>query len=71
MALIEVPALTHGDELYLIWTYETEIRPYVWPPVFDPKYPEIVLRGSARMIPGMKPYIGTGAEVNRRPPRAH
>ena len=53
--------LTHGDELYLIWTYETEIREYVWPPVFDPNYPEIVLRGCARMIPGMKPYAGSGA----------
>lgn len=53
--------LTHGDELYLIWTYETDVRPYVWPPTFDPRYPEIVLRGCARMIPGMKPYVGMSA----------
>jgi glycine/D-amino acid oxidase-like deaminating enzyme len=53
--------LTHGDELYLIWTYETEPREYVWPPVFDAQYPEIALRGCARMIPGTAPYVGQGA----------
>lgn len=53
--------LIHGDELYLIWTYETETRPYVWPPKFDPRYPEISLHGVAWMIPGMAQYIGSGA----------
>ena len=53
--------LTHGDELYLIWTYETEPRRYVWPPTFDANYPEIALRGCARMIPGTAPYVGQGA----------
>jgi glycine/D-amino acid oxidase-like deaminating enzyme len=53
--------LTHGDELYLIWTYDTEPRPYVWPPVFDANYPEIVLRGFARMVPAAAPYVGRGA----------
>ena len=53
--------LTHGDELYLIWTYETEARRYVWPPTFDANYPEIALRGCARMIPGTAPYVGHGA----------
>jgi glycine/D-amino acid oxidase-like deaminating enzyme len=53
--------LTYGDELYLIWTYETEPRPYVWPPTFDARYPEISLRGCARMIPGTAPYVGHGA----------
>src|SRR5439155_5293238 len=28
--------LEYGDELYLIWTYETEVRPYEWPPTFSP-----------------------------------
>jgi glycine/D-amino acid oxidase-like deaminating enzyme len=53
--------LTHGDELYLIWTYETEPRRYVWPPTFDANYPEIALRGCAGMIPGTAPYVGHGA----------
>jgi glycine/D-amino acid oxidase-like deaminating enzyme len=53
--------LTHGDELYLIWTYDTEAGPYVWPPTFDARYPEIVLRGCAGMIPGTAPYVGHGA----------
>jgi glycine/D-amino acid oxidase-like deaminating enzyme len=50
--------LTHGDELYAIWTFETDVRPYVWPPSFDQRYGEAVLRGCARMIPAMKPYVG-------------
>jgi sarcosine oxidase, subunit beta len=53
--------LTHGDELYLIWTYETDERSYTWPPSFDPRYPDLVLRGCARMIPAMRAYVGTAA----------
>lgn len=48
--------LGHGDELYLIWTYETDVRQYKWPPTFDAKYRETVLRGAARMVPSMKTY---------------
>jgi glycine/D-amino acid oxidase-like deaminating enzyme len=50
--------VTHGDELYLIWTFETENRDYVWPPTFNPHYGEVVLRGCARMVPGMQQYAG-------------
>ncbi|MDB4873765.1 MAG: dependent oxidoreductase [Gemmatimonadetes bacterium] len=53
--------LAHGSELYLIWTYETDVRPYVWPPSFDARYPDVVLEGSARMIPAMSAYAGTGS----------
>jgi glycine/D-amino acid oxidase-like deaminating enzyme len=49
--------LTHGDELYLIWTFETAPRPFVWPPEFDARYADVVLRGCARMIPAMASYI--------------
>ena len=49
--------LAHGDELYLIWTFETEKKEYAWPPSFDPHYGEVVLRGAARMIPGLARYV--------------
>ena len=49
--------LTHGDELYLIWTYETEIRPYVWPPTFDQHYANNALHGCARLIPALAPFV--------------
>jgi glycine/D-amino acid oxidase-like deaminating enzyme len=52
--------LTHGDELQLIWTFETGVRQYEWPPRFDDRHREILLRGCARMIPAMTPYIGNG-----------
>ena len=53
--------LEHGDELYLIWTFETEPREFVWPPNFSPRYADVVLRGCARMIPGLAPYLADGA----------
>ena len=49
--------LTHGDELYLIWTFETDHREYEWPPRFDGRYAEVVLRGCAQMAPAMAPYV--------------
>jgi glycine/D-amino acid oxidase-like deaminating enzyme len=53
--------LTHGDELYLIWTFEADARSYHWPPSFEPHYADVVLRGCARMIPGLSAYIGARA----------
>ena len=58
--------LAYGDELYLIWTYETDARPYVWPPTFDPHYGDVVLRGCARMMPGLAAYVGHGRDGRRR-----
>ncbi len=52
--------LAHGDELYLIWTYETDVRPYVWPPTFNARYADVVLRGCARMLPALAPYAAAG-----------
>ena len=50
----------HGDELYIIWTYDVEPRAFAWPPRFDPRYGEIAIRGLARMLPAMKAYFGQG-----------
>lgn len=43
--------------LLLLWTYHTELREPVFPPVFDPFYPEVVLRGLVRMIPDLAVYL--------------
>ena len=67
-ALLETfPAGAHGrpdggpdaDTLILYWTYEEERRsepefPFDW----DPRYPEIVLRGMSRMLPSLERYFG-------------
>ncbi|MEP6494565.1 MAG: FAD-dependent oxidoreductase [bacterium] len=53
--------LAHGDEVYLIWTFESDPRPYAWPPVFNPRYGDVLLRGIARAIPGMAPYVSAQA----------
>jgi glycine/D-amino acid oxidase-like deaminating enzyme len=52
----------HGDELYIIWTYDVEPRAFVWPPRFDPHYGEVAIRGLARMLPAMKAYFGQGGD---------
>ena len=69
--LDEFPAGVHfrsrmdGDTLMLlaIWTYDIEPCPPVWPPTFDPHYPEILIRGLARMIPGLSAYFGHGSRA--------
>lgn len=44
--------------LLILWTYHTEPRPPTFPGPVDPLYPEIALRGLARMIPGLRSYFG-------------
>jgi len=49
--------------LLLLWTYHLEPHEPVFPPPFDPYYPEVVLRGLVRMVPGFAVYL----ERMRRP----
>lgn len=49
--------------LLLLWTYHLEPSPVVFPPRFDPFYPEVVLRGMAQMVPEFARYL----EDRRRP----
>lgn len=54
------PRFRDGKRTFLgIWTYDIAPREAVFPLAFDPAYPMIVLRGLARMIPGMRAYFGT------------
>ncbi|MCB9435194.1 MAG: FAD-binding oxidoreductase [Ardenticatenaceae bacterium] len=49
-----------GDSpiLLVLWTYHLDPKPVIWPPSFDPEYAEIVMRGLARMVPGLATYLG-------------
>jgi glycine/D-amino acid oxidase-like deaminating enzyme len=47
-----------GRMLLLLWTYHLEPTPVVFPPRFDPFYPEVVLRGMAQMVPEFARYLG-------------
>jgi glycine/D-amino acid oxidase-like deaminating enzyme len=40
-----------------VWTYDVEPVEPTFPPAFDPAHQEVVLRGLARMIPAMAPYL--------------
>lgn len=64
--LDELPAGVHGrpegagdsPSVLALWNYDlTPVEP-TFPMEFDPAYPEIVLRGMARMIPALAPYVG-------------
>ncbi len=53
--------LANGDELYLIWTYETQSLEYSWPPTFSDWYGRAVLRGASVMLPALRKYVGNTA----------
>lgn len=44
--------------ILLLFTYHLEALTPVWPPRFDPWYPEVALRALARMVPGFGAYLG-------------
>jgi glycine/D-amino acid oxidase-like deaminating enzyme len=44
--------------LLLLWTYDVKATPAVWPTRFEPEYAEVVVRGLARMVPGLATYAG-------------
>ncbi|MBN1149344.1 MAG: FAD-binding oxidoreductase, partial [Anaerolineales bacterium] len=46
-----------GQIILLIWEYHTmQVEP-VWPLPLAPEYPEVVLRGLVRLIPGLRAYL--------------
>jgi sarcosine oxidase subunit beta len=63
--LEELPAGVHGRpegagdsrSVLLVWTYDAQPTEPTFPVRFDPLYPEIAIRGMARMIPAMVPYV--------------
>jgi glycine/D-amino acid oxidase-like deaminating enzyme len=47
-----------AQTLLMLWTYHLEAMEPTWPiPPFEAEYPEIVLRGLSRMIPGLSVYF--------------
>jgi glycine/D-amino acid oxidase-like deaminating enzyme len=48
----------HSTILLALWTYDVEVMEPTWPARFEPFYPEIILRGLARMAPGLGDYVG-------------
>ncbi|MEO7793757.1 MAG: FAD-binding oxidoreductase, partial [Thermoanaerobaculia bacterium] len=47
-----------GRMLLLLFTYHLDACSPVWPPQFDPWYPEVALRAITRMVPGLAVYLG-------------
>jgi glycine/D-amino acid oxidase-like deaminating enzyme len=47
-----------GNELWLIWTYDTTPCAADWPPRYDASYGEACLRGMAAVVPAMSAYVG-------------
>jgi glycine/D-amino acid oxidase-like deaminating enzyme len=47
-----------AQTLLLLWTYDVKPTPAVWPTRFESEYAEVVVRGLARMVPGLAAYAG-------------
>jgi glycine/D-amino acid oxidase-like deaminating enzyme len=50
-----------GSTVLMLWDYRRHRIDPVFPVPLDEQYPEIVLRGLAAMVPGLKAYIGRSA----------
>ncbi len=50
--------LGSGQSVILYWTYDCEPVPATFPVEGDPNLPEIVVRGTSAMLPGLKSYFG-------------
>jgi sarcosine oxidase, subunit beta len=69
--LHELPGGVHfrpeggGDSnlLLLLWAYHVEPREPIVPPPLDEFFPEVVVRGLAKMIPGLSAYFGKASVV--------
>jgi sarcosine oxidase, subunit beta len=46
-----------ADVLLMLWEYATTPTQPVWPIPLDPLYPDVLLRGLAAMLPGLKAYF--------------
>ncbi len=46
-----------GDDILMLWEYQTKVMEPVDPPAMDEQYPEIALRGLAAMLPRVKEYF--------------
>lgn len=60
----EMPVFCHGrpeggsesNYFLALWEYHDDVREPTWPLPDDPLYPEVVVRGLSRMIPGFAQY---------------
>jgi glycine/D-amino acid oxidase-like deaminating enzyme len=46
-----------GDDILMLWEYQTKVQEPVDSPAMDEQYPEIALRGLAAMLPRMREYF--------------
>jgi glycine/D-amino acid oxidase-like deaminating enzyme len=46
-----------GQIILVLWEYHTRQVEPVWPIPLNPEYPDMVLRGLVKMIPGMRAYL--------------
>lgn len=47
-----------GNDILMLWEYQTKVMEPADSPVMDEQYPEIALRGLAAMLPRMNEYFG-------------
>jgi glycine/D-amino acid oxidase-like deaminating enzyme len=47
-----------SQSILMLWDYKQQSMEPVFPPPLDDQYPEVVLRGLATMLPGLRSYFG-------------
>lgn len=47
-----------SEALVMLWDYQTRLSPPIEPPALDGDFPEVTLRGMARMVPRLREYFG-------------
>jgi len=46
-----------SEMLVMLWEYQTRLSPPIEPPALDENFPEVTLRGMARMLPRLREYF--------------
>jgi len=47
-----------GNDILMLWEYQTKVAEPNWPPAMDEQYPEIAMRGLTAMLPRLQEYFG-------------
>lgn len=45
-----------SQTILLLWAYDAHPTPEIWPLPANPLFPEVVMRGCAALVPGLRPY---------------
>ena len=57
---VHVRPIGNERDILLIWTFECAPHEFIWPPSFDPRLGDVLLKGFAHIAPRASAYLGEG-----------